>query len=103
PRIASCDDALHGVYVTPAGERWMVLDNGPTLEVYPLFDDSVPDGAPRLIDLRRDAGLAGHVKRRYMRRAEACEARAPVRITACTRDALEIELADVAPPLSFTP
>ena len=38
--IGSCDDDLRGVYVA-GDERWMMLDQGDALEVYPLF----PDGA----------------------------------------------------------
>ncbi|HEX2689745.1 MAG TPA: hypothetical protein VHN14_24170 [Kofleriaceae bacterium] len=63
--IASCDDDLRGVYVA-GDERWMVLDNGPTLEAYPLFSDghgpdqggALPAGvvaAPRVIDFERAA------------------------------------------------
>ncbi|HSS02702.1 MAG TPA: hypothetical protein VLM79_36825 [Kofleriaceae bacterium] len=56
PPIASCDDDLRGVYVA-GNERWMLLDNGPTLEAYPLFSDgSITSDfvvAPRVIDLER--------------------------------------------------
>ncbi len=102
PPISSCDDKLAGEWIAPSG-RWMVIDNGPTLEVYPLFDDSVPDGAPRLIDLRRDGKLAGDLKRRFMRRAAICEARAPVRVTACKDDTLQLVIGEVHPPLSYEP
>jgi hypothetical protein len=56
PPIAACTDDLGGVYATPTG-RWMMLDSRATLEAYPLFDDSVPAGAPRVLDLAR--GSAG--------------------------------------------
>jgi hypothetical protein len=101
--FASCDENLHGVYVTPAGARWMLLDNGPTLELYPLFDDLVVEGAPRLIDIARGEKLQGHVKRRYMRRALACEGRAPATITACKDDTLQFVIGEVASPLSYEP
>jgi hypothetical protein len=101
--VASCDDSLHGVWITPRGERWMMLDSGATLEGYPLFDDAVPDGAPRVIDLARGDKLAGEVKRRYMRRADACLARAPIRVTACGDDQLELVLADPPVPLRLSP
>ena len=39
--IESCTQNLHGVYVAPEGQRWMLLDNRVTLELFPLFDDSV--------------------------------------------------------------
>jgi hypothetical protein len=85
----------------------MVLDNGPTLEAYPLFDDSVPSGAPRVIDLHRGGGpatgLGGEIKRRFMQRANACEASAPVHITACEGKALQLVLGDVSPPLTYAP
>jgi hypothetical protein len=100
--ITSCGDDLHGVYVTPAGQRWMVLDNGATLEAYPLFDDAVPDGAPRVIDVER-ATMTGEVKRRFMQRELACDARAPVHVTACSSAGLELVLADVSAPLAFSP
>lgn len=101
--ITTCATNLHGVYVTPAGARWMVLDNGPTLEVFPLFDDLVPEGAPRVIDLKRGDTLAGQVKRRYMRRALACEARAPATLTACKDDSLQFVIGEVTAPLSYEP
>src|SRR5262245_4340029 len=89
--LASCDDDLRGVYVAGAeaagAERWMILDNGAKLEAYPLFSDvdGPPDLEihPRRIDLSRDSTLsagsastplAGTVHRRYLRRAEICEA-----------------------------
>jgi hypothetical protein len=115
PPIASCDDDLRGVYTAGAGtERWMVLDEGPSLEAYALFPDA--DGpadlvvAPRVIDLSRDPAhgavhdeLRGTLRRRYMRRADSCDAELPVRVTRCTGDALDIELIDPAPPTQFVP
>ena len=101
--IESCEENLHGVYATPAGQRWMLLDNGPTLEAFPLFDDSVPDGAPRVIDVRREGKLAGEMKRRFMQRGAICEARASVTITACKADTLQVVLADVTSPLAYQP
>jgi len=47
--IASCDDDLHGVYVA-GDERWMMIEQGDTLEAYPLFPDGMapdPAGTPR--------------------------------------------------------
>ena len=106
--IASCDDNLRGVY-TAGAERWMVLDNGSTLEVYPLFPDG--DGppdlvvAPRVIDFVRAPGgeLTGTLRRRYMRRAERCDAHVPVHVTRCAGDTLELVLADPAPPIELSP
>lgn len=86
----------------------MLLDNGPTLEAYPMFDDSHgPPGlvtAPRLIDLARDGThLAGAVQRRTMRRADSCTARAPFHVAACTAAGLDVVYADVSPPVSLSP
>jgi hypothetical protein len=114
--LASCDGDLRGVYVAGA-ERWMILDNGDKLEAYPLFPDvdGPPDLEihPRRIDLTRSrpgsagsagpATLAGTVHRRYLRRAEICEAQVPVHVTRCAGDTLELVLTDPAPPLGFSP
>jgi len=154
--IASCDDDLRGVYAD-GDERWMVLDNGETLEAYPLFPDGAgpaPTGsaraaraagigsaapgepslrqptdvvvAPRVIDWKRGAAapgstasdpqhgaarpvaagtaaIAGTLRRRYMRRAERCEAHVPVHVTSCAGDTLELVLADPSPPIEYTP
>ena len=108
--LASCDDNLRGVYTSGPDERWMVLDNGDKLEAYPLFPDV--DGPreleihPRRIDLTRaatDPTLAGTVHRRYLRRADICEAQVPVHVTRCAGDTLELVLTDPAPPLGFAP
>lgn len=110
--LASCHDNLRGVYAAgPDGsERWMILDSGDALEAYPLFPDV--DGpreleiAPRRIDLARRPPaptLAGTVHRRYMRRADLCDAQVPVHVTRCTGDTLELVLTDPAPPLDFAP
>jgi hypothetical protein len=103
--IESCRQDLGGTYVFE-GQRWMMLDDGVALEAYPLFPD-VPGAsdlevAPRVLDLvRDDDGIAGHVHRRYMRGAAACEAAIPARITVCADDALDVLLADPVPPLQF--
>lgn len=106
--LATCDDDLRGAWRDEAsGARWVILDHGATLEVFPAFDDARPaelEVAPRVIDLARDgAGVRGTVKRRYMRAADACVAKAPARLTACAGDAIDIVLADPAPPLSLSP
>ncbi|MDX2086393.1 MAG: hypothetical protein SFX73_01030 [Kofleriaceae bacterium] len=105
---ATCDD-LRGVWRTEgSGARWMILDQGRSLEGYPLFDDSAPvpglETAPRVLDLVRDDGdLRGEIKRRFMRGADVCLAKVPARVTACTGTTLELVLADPVPPLSFAP
>jgi hypothetical protein len=113
PPVTSCADDLHGVWVAPGDARWMMLDNGPTLEAYPMFPDATPDRlaapelvvAPRVLDLARDSRgtLAGDLKRRYMRRADTCDARVPVHVTACKDDTLELVLADVVAPVTLGP
>jgi hypothetical protein len=114
--LASCDDNLRGIYTAgpDAAERWMILDTGDALEAYPLFPDV--DGpheleiGPRRIDLTRapaasaaSVSLAGTVHRRYMRRADLCDAQVAVHVTRCAGDTLELVLADPAPPLGFAP
>ena len=115
PRVATCDDDLTGTWRGEAG-TWMILDDHTTLEAYPVFDD-MPDHAtavihaparavvaPRLIDLRRlPHGLVGEVHRRYMQGAVACESKAQIHVLACSDAALEIVLADPAPPVTFAP
>jgi hypothetical protein len=114
--LASCDDDLRGVYSAGPDERWMILDSGDKLEAYPLFPDveGPPDLEihPRRIDLSRDSALStasasttlvGTVHRRYLRRAEICEAQVPVHVTRCGGDTLELVLTDPAPPLGFSP
>ncbi len=101
--IASCDDDLRGTWVTDRGARWMMLDNGATLEAYPMFDDTVPDGAPRVVDLRRGEKLQGEVKRRYMAGSALCEATAPIRIAKCKASGLQVVVADPPAPLALTP
>jgi hypothetical protein len=108
--LASCDDDLRGIYSVPdaAGRRWMILDSGDALEIYPLFPDAAPgpapglEVAPRVLHLRRAPDkLAGSVHRRYMRGARQCVAKVPVRITACGGDALELVISDPEPPIEW--
>jgi hypothetical protein len=127
-RIGSCDDDLGGEYADGSGARWMILDNGGSLEAYPLFDDfqqragaargetsascdpllagcaGMIEVAPRAIDLHRPR-LAGDVRRRYTRYpgGAACTARTPLRLTACADDRLELVVTDSLPPLTYQP
>ena len=107
--ITTCHDDLRGVYVSGA-ERWMVLDDGATLEAYPLFPDGggVPglEVAPRVIELARtpgEAGIAGTLRRRYMQHAARCDAKVPVHVTRCAGDTLELVLADPSQPTQLAP
>jgi hypothetical protein len=116
--LGSCDDDLRGVYTSGSGrspELWMILDRGDALEAYAVFPDADGPGsdgvvaAPRELELHRGpaAHIAGMVHRRYMRRAERCDARTEVHVVRCTGDAtgdtIELVLADPAPPLEFAP
>ena len=106
PSIESCAQDLSGEYEI-GSERWMILDRGPTLEAYPVFPD-VPasdlEVAPRMIELaREDSGMRGTVKRRYMKLAAICIAKAPITIASCAADTLEIVRGDPTPPLGFAP
>jgi hypothetical protein len=106
--VATCADDLGGAWTSNDGRRWMILDERATLEVFPIFTDTeAPDGvvaAPRVIDLARaGAVLAGTLHRRYERRADACDARVPVHVTACADDRLELVVAEPSPPLQFAP
>jgi hypothetical protein len=103
PAVTSCDDDLHGVWIADGGAKWSLLDHGKTLEAFPLFDDAVPGGAPRVIDVERKDKLAGEVKRRFMRAGDECLAKAPLRIAKCKDNTLQIVLADPQPPLTFSP
>ena len=123
--IQTCGDDLRGVYAAEGGARWMLIEDARGgYEAYPLFADvpSVPglEVAPRVLDLARAeggteggtdggteggaaVGLDGHVRRRYLRGAERCDAKLPVHVTACRDDTLELVLADPSPPTAFAP
>lgn len=91
--------------------RWMLIDNGPTLEGYPLFDDVPPhppdrEIAPRTIDLRRTknvASLRGELRRRTMHGRDSCDGHGAVLVARCNADTLELEVVDAPSPLTFTP
>jgi hypothetical protein len=107
--VTSCADNLGGAWTTDHGERWMIVDNGPGLETYTLFDDTHPVSSPagveigpRVIDLDR-AAQRGEVKRRYGQAGVVCLAKAPVHVLACKDDTLELVIADPTPPISFAP
>ncbi len=101
--VTACTDDLHGVWVTPAGARWMLLDNGDSLEGYPMFDDAVGSGAPRVLDLVRGLRLDGQQTRRFTAGAAICESHAPLHVTACHDDTLDLVLADPPAPLAMSP
>ena len=85
--VTSCSDNLQGVYATPAGERWMLLDEGKLLEGYPMFDDATGSAAPRVVDVSRGAKLDGTMARRF---GDACVGKAPFHVVACRDDALDV-------------
>lgn len=105
PPLASCDDDLRGVYDVD-GRRWMIHGAGPGLEAYPLFPDITPvpglEVGPRIIALERTPdGIAGKVRRRYMRGSQQCVGEVPARVTSCAGDTVEIVLADPVPPIAW--
>ena len=105
---APCSD-LGGVWHVPDGLTLFVLDHGMTLEAYAMTPDALGPRdavtAPRVVDLTRDeAGkIAGETRRRFMRRADTCEARVAVHVTQCHTNALEVVTSDIVPPLGFAP
>ena len=105
--VQSCDQDLHGVWIAPGHQRWNVIDDGSVIEAYPMFDDTPGRTAdvvvaPRVLEVDR-ASRAGEIRRRFMRRADLCLARAPIHLEACKDDELELVLADVPSPLDFGP
>ena len=111
--VTTCADDLHGVWRAPDGAHWMIVDEGPVLEGYPLFADSPPQpsgdhelvAAPRALDLTRavQGGLTGNFVRRYERRGGNCEARSPVHIESCHDDTLELVTSELPPPIEVAP
>ena len=108
--IRSCNDPLDGEF-SADDRRWMILDHGSSLEAYPLFDDTkltpAPPEimiAPRVVDLRRSpSGVSGEVHRRYMHRADRCDAAVSVHVASCSGDTLELVVTDPVPPTGFAP
>ena len=107
PRLTSCADDLGGVWRGDGSARWVIEDRGATLQVFPLFDDAPPGEivtAPRWMALRRDgASVGGELRRRFMQRADACEARTDVHVTRCEDNSVSLVLTDPPAPLSFSP
>lgn len=108
PRITSCDQDLGGEY-SAGDRRWVVIDHGESLEVYPVSPDVVPSTieleiAPKWIELwREDGRLQGQANRRYMKAAAICTAHVPVTVARCADNTLDVVHAEPAPPLSFAP
>lgn len=105
--MTSCRSDLSGTWRSDANERWMITGAAGTYEAYTLFDDTKLPGVtlevgPRAIDFARDKDQ-GTVRRRFGSRGTTCVATAPVHLTSCAGDTLELVLADPAPPISFTP
>jgi len=108
-QLATCDDDLGGVWRVPDGTTWFVLDHGMTLEAYPMMPDAQGPHdlvtAPRVVELARDhAGkIAGQTRRRFMRRADSCEAHVATHVATCQADTLEVVTSDLVAPLGFAP
>ncbi|MEO8843196.1 MAG: hypothetical protein ABI591_01415 [Kofleriaceae bacterium] len=108
--VATCADDLQGVWRAPDGARWLILDDGPVLEGYPL-DPDAPQGsdhelvaAPRALDLTRGtAGLTGSFVRRYERRRGNCEAHSAVHLESCHDDTIELVTSELPQPIAVAP
>jgi hypothetical protein len=112
PPLASCDQSLAGVWTTETGQQWMLLEGKGEqrgqLEGFPLFDDiaGVPGSevSPRAMDLKHESGaVRGEVTRRYMRGSERCDQQAPVTMSACRGNAMQVERREITPPVSIAP
>jgi len=109
-RITTCADDLHGVWRAPDGAHWMIVDEGPVLEGYPLFADSPQSSdhelvaAPRALDLTRvKLGLTGSFVRRFEKRSSNCEARSTVHVESCHDDTLELVTGELPQPIAVAP
>lgn len=128
--VTSCQDSLTGTWVRERGsserprpeavgpelpERWAILDHGPRLEIYPLFDDTAAYAAedakqllvrsPRSLELLRShSALLGHVERWVMRRGTKCLLRGSARLSGCRSDdrgaVLDAQLVELPMPFS---
>ena len=103
--VTSCASALGGTWLSESGERWMIVDTGKALEIYPLFDDTKLPGVTleiggRTIDLARERGA---VKRRFTSGVGTCFATAPAHLVSCANDTLELVLSDPPLPIAFAP
>jgi hypothetical protein len=107
--LATCNDDLGGVWHVPDGPPMFVIDHGATLEAHPMAPDAQGSHdivtAPRVVELTRDATgtIAGQLRRRFMRRADACEAHVAIHVTKCHGDTVELVTSDVVRPLGFAP
>ena len=109
-RVTTCADDLHGVWRAPDGAHWMIVDEGPVLEGYPLFADSPQSSdhelvaAPRALDLTRvKLGLTGSFVRRFEKRSSNCEARSTVHVESCHDDTLELVTGELPQPIAVAP
>lgn len=128
--VTSCQDSLSGIWIRERGpgarreledtgpeadERWAILDHGPRLEIYPLFDDTAAHAAedakqllvrsPRSLELLRShSSLLGHVERWAMRRGTKCLLRGSARLSGCRSDergaVLDAQLVELPMPFS---
>jgi hypothetical protein len=130
PPLSSCADSLTGVWdaradprppgAPPGGIAFDVRDRGATIEVYPLWDTSVPASgakpgwqgepglvlAPWKISLERaGAAVAGELEQRFTQQGKICSARSAVRLSACraSRARLDVEVITQVDPVSCAP
>jgi hypothetical protein len=110
PALRNCGDDLSGQWLLP-GEagRWALHDSAARIDGFPLRPDQQvsPDGvigAPRWLELVRDHDvIAGRIHRRYMRRAQRCEATGTLRILACHDQVMEVERSALPAPSNLQP
>jgi hypothetical protein len=114
PTVTSCADDLSGVWLAdtraPSGERmrFHVLDHGPSIAIFPMFDDAYPPAespdsagydkrasdvayAPASFELRRlGQSLVGTRSVRASKGGVVCRTTRPAAIRGCERDTLEL-------------
>lgn len=103
PAVASCDDALAGVWKTRDGRGYHVVENRTGIEIFAMFDTTVPPGgdknasplilAPVAFDLRRQrrpghVGLHGRRTQRMTREGRICTVRTEAVIDRCENDTM---------------
>lgn len=103
---ARSERAAPGASSAPAdvvvAPRVIDLQRAPAAAIHGSTDPGAQRGAARTPPAE-PAALTGTLRRRYMRRAEGCDAHVPVHVTRCAGDTIELVLADPAPPIAFSP
>lgn len=116
PIIHTCADPVGGVWRVDATHRYHIYDLGRTIELYPMWDATVPpDGkkailgtdplappdptpiySPPRIELMRDGErLEGSAKFRLTRAGVTCDVVQPARMTGCAGGAATLSIREV--------